>query len=401
MEETEKNKEEREDDGINLLDYFIVLAKRKNLIISITLTVSVITAVYSLFLPKIYRAETRIISLGESKSNSFLMREFSDVIGMGRSMGGLNDPIAISSIIKSRTIYNRIIDRFDLMDIYEAEDMESARSNLDDDVIVESEKPPSIMTVAVLNRDPKLATDIANAFVEELITFLRDINFTVASRKKIFFEEKLKQTKEDLIRSEEAMREFQEKTGMLKVEEQARAVIESIANMRAQIALKEVELKVMKTYSTANNPDLQMIQEGLIGLKGELKKLEAKEGSDPETLMPVGRMPVVGTDYIRKLRNLKFNEGLFELISKQYEMARIDEAKESAIIQVIDKAFVPKKRFKPNRTKMVVVSAVISFFLGVFLAFFIEYIEICQSRGSNYRERMETLKRYISFQRGK
>ena len=165
--------------------------------------------------------------------------------------------------------------------------------------------------------------DMANAFVEALHSRLQELAVTEASPKRLFFEEQLKKTKDALMRSEEAMIEFQEKTGILKVEEQAMAVIGSIVALRAQIAAKEVELMVMKTYSTENNPDLQLTQEALKGLKAELKKLEKKEGSNPDTLIPTGRMPSVGTNYIRKLRNLKSNEKLFEIMAKQYEMAGI------------------------------------------------------------------------------
>lgn len=241
---------------------------------------------------------------------------------------------------------------------------------------------------------------MANAFVDELKKLLQNLAITKASQRRLFFEEQLKKSKEALIKSEESMKEFQEETGILKVEEQAKAVIESIANLRAQLAAKEVELKVMKTYTTANNPDLQIVEETLNGLKIELAKLEEKEGTNPDTLMPTGRLPLVGTGYIRKLRDLKFNETLFELMAKQYELARIDEAKDAAIIQVIDKAVAPEKRYKPARRQMVTVASLAAFFFSIFLAFFMEYLEKA-STGETNRERLETLKIYLGLGRKK
>ncbi|MBM4137824.1 MAG: hypothetical protein FJ241_13505 [Nitrospira sp.] len=192
---------------------------------------------------------------------------------------------------------------------------------------------------------------------------------------------------------------FQEKTGALQIDEQAKAAIEGIANLRAQIAAKEVELKVMKTYSTPNNPDLQKAEEALRGMKVELSKLEVKGGSRaPDPLMPTGRMPAVGTEYIRKLREVKFNETLYELLLNQYELARLDEAKDAAIIQVIDKAVPPEKKAKPKRALMVVLATFMGFFCSIFVAFFMEYKERESSNPEN-RERFETLKRYIRFRR--
>jgi capsule polysaccharide export protein KpsE/RkpR len=182
------------------------------------------------------------------------------------------------------------------------------------------------------------------------------------------------------------------------VEEQAKAVIEGIANLRAQIAAKEVEIKVMRTYSTHSNPDLQQAEEVLKGLKGELSKLEAKSGGGHDPLMPTGRMPAVGMEYIRKMRDVKFNEALLELLSKQYELARLDEAKDAAVIQIIDRAIPLDKKNKPKRALMVIMGTFVGFFFAIFAVFIKELQEKTLANGEN-RERYESLKKYISFRR--
>lgn len=157
----------------------------------------------------------------------------------------------------------------------------------------------------------------------------------------------------------------------------------------------------MRTYSTQNNPDLQKAEEALRGMKAELSKLEVKGGSRaPDPLMPTGRMPAVGTEYIRKLREVKFNETFYELFLKQYEVAKLDEARDAAIIQVVDKAIPPEKRAKPKRKQMVMMATFIGFFCSIFVAFFMEYKERESSNPEN-RERFETLKGYITFRRKK
>jgi capsule polysaccharide export protein KpsE/RkpR len=198
------------------------------------------------------------------------------------------------------------------------------------------------------------------------------------------------------MKAEEAMKGFQEKTGALQVEEQAKAVIEGIANLRAQIVAKEVEITVMKTYSTPNNPDLQKAEETLKGFKNELNKLEGKSGSGHDPLMPTGRMPEVGIEYARKLRELKFNEALFELLFKQYEVAKLDEANEAAIIQVIDKAVPPEKKAKPKTLLLVAIATFAGFFFSIFAAFVKEYKEKAVLDPEN-KDKFETLKKYTAF----
>jgi len=396
--------EDRREEEIGLLDYLLVLAKRKKLIIGITLSVAIFTAIYSLTLPFIYKAETKILipqGVKQGIAAQFLS-QFGNLIDLvGGTVSSVN-PEVIISILKSKPVYDRIIDKFGLMERYKAKNKEVARKRLANVVKAKQQKRAApIITISVTDKDPKMAADMANAFVEVLKERLQELAVTEAAQKRLFFEEQLKKAKEALIKSEEAMRAFQEKTGVLKVEAQTEAVIESIAKLRAQIAAKEVELKVMRTYSTPYNPDLQRLEETIKGLKIELAKLERKGGGkNPDPLMPTGKMPAVGTEYLRKLREVKFNEKLYELMAQQYEMAKIEEAKDPAIIQVIDKAIPPHKRFKPKRMVMVMIATFTGFFLSIFLAFFMEYIERATQERER-REKIEVIKRYLSFRRKK
>jgi capsule polysaccharide export protein KpsE/RkpR len=197
------------------------------------------------------------------------------------------------------------------------------------------------------------------------------------------------------------MKGFQERTGAIKIDEQAKAVIEGIAQLRAQIAAREVGLKVMRTYATPHNPDLQRAEEELRGLRVELSKLEARGGGhNPDPLMPTGRIPGVGTEYIRKLRDFKYNEALYEILLKQFEAAKLDEARDATIIQVIEEAIPPEKRVKPKRKQMVMIAMVTGFFFSIFAAFLMEYKERASNNPEN-RERFKALKKYITFTRKK
>jgi len=152
----------------------------------------------------------------------------------------------------------------------------------------------------------------------------------------------------------------------------------------------------MKTYTTSYNPDVQKIEAVLRGLRAELKKLESGKGSKYYDLMTAENMPKVSFEYIRKYRELKFSETLYEIFLKQYESAKFDEARDAVVVQVLDKAVKPEKRYKPKRRQMVVIGTFIGFVFSVFLAFLLEYREKIATNPGN-REKIEMLKRYAGF----
>lgn len=387
-------------DEINLLDFLIVLLKRKGLIIKTTLGIAIITAIISLIIPPVYRAETRILPpQGSVSSGLGLLSQLGGETGLSLAGGllGLKTPSDLyAGFLKSNTVLDRIIDRFKLMELYDIEYRVDARKELLDNIDISIDSKSGIITLEVEDKDPERAAQMANAFVEELKNLTRGLAITEASQRRLFFEEELKNTKLSLMKAEEEFKKLQEKTGALKIEKQAEAVIEGIAELRAQIAAKEVELRVMRTYSTPNNPDLQKAEEALRAMKAELRKLEEKGGPNPDPLMPTGRMPEVGIEYIRKLRDLKFNETLYELLTKAYEAARLDEARDAVVIQVIDKAIPPDKRAKPKRTLMVLIAAFTGFFLSVFIAFVAEYREKASEDPEN-RKRLEFIRDNLKF----
>jgi tyrosine-protein kinase Etk/Wzc len=391
-------KEDIDSDEINLLDYIIVVVKHKRLILSITLSAAIITAIISLILPPVYRAETKILPPQQGSSSLVGMLSQMPIVPeiASNTLGLKNTADLYIGILKSRTLADRIIDRFDLMKLYDKKYREDARNELLGVLGATSDRKSGIITISVEDKDPKRAADMANAFVDELMNLTQGLAVTEAAQRRLFFEEQLKGTKAALTKAEENLKGFQERSGAINVEDQAKAVIDSIANIRAQIAAREVQLKVMKTYATAQNPDLQKVEEELRGLNEQLSRLESKGGKNSDPLMPTGNMPKIGTEYIRKLRDLKFNETLFELLSKQYEAAKLDEARDAAIIQVIDEALPPERKTKPKRRLMVMLATFAGFFFSIFVAFFMEYKEKSSSNPEN-KERIETLKRYANF----
>jgi tyrosine-protein kinase Etk/Wzc len=395
----EERKTEK-DNEINLLDYLIILLKHKKLIITITLCAAIITAVICLIIPPTFEAATAILPPQQSSiSTSQLLSQMGGAVGFGGvlGLGGQASSDLYVGFLKSTTVADRIIDRFDLMKLYDVSYREDARKKLLDDVLDASvDKSSGIITVTIEDKVPKRAADMANAFVEELRRLTKGLAVTEAAQRRLFFEEQVKDAKTALTKAEEAMKSFQQKTGMLQVDEQAKAVIEGFAALSAQVAAKEVALKVMKTYSTPNNPDLQKEEEALVGLKAELNKLEVKNRGAHDPIIPTAKVPELGTEYARKLRDVTFNETLFELLFKQYEAAKIDEAKDAAVIQVIDKALPPTKKAKPKTLLVVLIATFLGFLLSIVVAFFTESIKN-SSKDPENRERFNTIKKNILF----
>ncbi len=384
---------------ITLIDSLIVIVKRKRIIAWITLSSIALAIVISLLMPKTYRAETRILPPQQSSSGTSaqLLNQLSGLGGSAGLIVGMKTPNDLYvGLLKSRTVLDRIIDRFNLLAVYKTDYREDARRDLLNALNVRDDRKSGIITIGVEDRKPQRSADMTNAFVEELKNLTQYIAVTEASQRRLFFEEQLKSVKEALIRAEDSLRGYQEKTGAIEIREQTKAVIESVAHLRAQISAKEVELKVLKTYATSRNPDLQKIEEELTGMQEQLAKLESRGGGSPDALMPTGRMPEAGTGYVRKIRDMKYYETLYELLSKQYEIAKMDEARDAAVIPVIDPAVPPERKLRPKRSILVILVALTGLLLSVIAAFVQESWEDKASR-PGVQERIEKLRQYASF----
>ena len=175
------------------------------------------------------------------------------------------------------------------------------------------------------------------------------------------------QAKDNLANAEEALKKTEQATGMFVMDSQARSLIESAASLRAQIASKEVEIKAMRSYASDGNPDLLLAEQQLAGWRAQLSRLTGNTGgSEDDLLLSKGQVPSAGLEYLRKVRDVKYYETIFELLAKQFEMAKLDEAKQGAIIQVIDPAVAPDRRTSPKRALMLIVATFCAFFASIF-----------------------------------
>ena len=370
-------RQEYYEEEINILDYWRVLVKRRKLIGAIVGAAVVISVIVSLLLPKLYSSTAKIfapqqeISLGAqilAQQPSGLARLASGVLG-----GGTPTDLWVG-FLESQTLRDAIIERFDLKDLYEVKTMEDARRALNENLSIKK-SIAGIVSITVEDRVPERTAEMANAFVEELDRINQEVVMSSGRQMRIFLEERLEKAKGKLTESEENLKNFQEKNKAIKMDDQSTAIIEAAGLMKGQLMAKEVELQTLLSFATSNNPQVEMLRAEIRALQKGLKELEGT-GSDTadNIFIPTAKIPDLGLKYARFLREFKIQETLFELLTQQYEMASIQEAKDSPTVQVLDRALVPVKRSKPQRRLIVVLSVLLSVFLSVFLVFFLEYI---------------------------
>jgi uncharacterized protein involved in exopolysaccharide biosynthesis len=223
--------------------------------------------------------------------------------------------------------------------------------------------------ISVEDRDPRRAADLANGYIDQFRLQSQHLAIGEASQRRLFFEQQLEQAKDNLANAEEAMKETEQKTGVIQLDSQARALIESAASLRAQVAAKEVQIQGMRTYATGENSQVVQAQQELESMRAQLAKLGGSEDSASGGLIvPKGQVPEAGLEYIRKLRDVKYNETIFDILARQFEVAKLDEAKQGALVQVVDPAVPPDRRSFPKRGLLVIGATALGLFLGVFLA---------------------------------
>jgi tyrosine-protein kinase Etk/Wzc len=383
-----------DDDEINLMDLLLVIAKHNRFIIKLTLSVAVLSIVYALLLTPIFTSKTVILPPQQGVSTaSMLLGQLGGLAGLAGGAAGLKNPNDLHvGMLKSRTIADSLIVRFKLQTLWEVKTMEATRKALAVSTVITSGKD-GLITIEYSDKDPQFAATIANAYVEALDKLNNTLAVTEASRKRLFFETQLKGASADLDAAENALKQTQERTGLIQLEKQGGAMIEAVANVRAQIAAKEVELAAIGAFATPQNPDYRQMQQVITGLRAQLSKLEANSSGN-DIKVPTGKFPETGLEFLRKTREFKYQETLFELLSKQFEIAKIDEAKDAALIQVVDKALVPELKSKPKRALIVILATMLAFLIGVLLAFFREASERA-SLDPDSAERMSLLRRYL------
>jgi uncharacterized protein involved in exopolysaccharide biosynthesis len=351
---------------VDLIELLTVLASRKGTIAKFTLALTLLAVVYSLLLPVSYTAVTLILPPQQSQSLAgAMLGQIGALAGIGKELGMKSSEDMYVAMLSSESVENALIQKFDLLNVYHAKKMVDCRTLLQTHTKFKMMLKEGLISISVSDHDPKRAADLANGYVSELEGLSQRMALTESSQRRLFFEKQLQQAKENLITAEQALRTTQEKTGLLVLDSQAKTVIEQVARLKAQVAAKEVQLHAMRSFATTENPDVVLAEQQLAGLRVQVDKaLQNNNVIQGDIEIPTTKLPASGLAYVRAYRDMKYNETIYEIVAKQYEAARLDEAKSAPLAQVVDAAAIPERKSFPKRTWIVLIAFAASFLLS-------------------------------------
>jgi uncharacterized protein involved in exopolysaccharide biosynthesis len=346
--------------AVDLLDLLTWLGEGKRVIAAVTATVAVLALIYALLQPPIFTARTTLLAPGsqQQSTSAAALAALGSLGGMAGSLAGKTPDELYVNLLKSDSVQRALATKFDLYKRYQVETYEVLRKVMPQYVRVLSDKKSGVITLEVDDKEPKFAADLANAHAGEVTKLLSRLAVSEAQQRRMFFEQQLKDTKENLIKAEQSLRQVQEKSGMVVLDQQAEAIIKAVAELKARIAEREVRLKVMRTSTTAANPDVQLLNSELTALRAELTRMESSSGGvtaagSGSIDIPIGKLPAAAIDYVRAAREVKFQETMMTSMLRQFEVAKLDEAKEGQSLQQVDVAMPPDRKSKPSRALIV------------------------------------------------
>lgn len=350
------------------------LGRGIRLVALVTGVAFLIGIVVSLLLPVSYTATTKIMTPQQTQPSAALLMSqlainpaatnpLSVATGGGLNLRNPNE--LYLGLLASRPVADGIIAEFGLSGVYRVKDMTAARKALADSTIVTSEKS-TLIAISVTDTDKKRAAAIANAYPEQLRNLTKNLAVTEASQRRLFYEQRLKDAKADLVNAELTFQQIQKQKGLIQLDAQAKALITSLADLHAEVADKEVQLQALRSYSTEQNPEVQLLESQLSSLQNQTAKLEERSGAPESGGLDLADVAGGGADYLRAEHELEYRQALFDLLLKQYDAARWDESRNAAVIQVVEEAIPPDHKSAPRRTLIVLVFTV----LGLFGAWF-------------------------------
>jgi len=308
--------------------------------------------------------------------SQFATSNATSLAAMAGSGLGLKSPNDIYvGLLNSRPIADDIIERFQLTKLYRSKDMTAARKKLSKETAISSEKS-GFISISVTDRDKKRAAEMANAYTEELRGLTKRIAVTEASQRRLFYEDQLKQTKESLVLAESGFQQVQQHKGLVQLDAQAKVMLESLAALRAQVAAKQVQVQALQSYSTEHNPDLELAEHELASMQAQVASLEQRDHASGFGDLSLRDVPGAGLEYLRAEHELRYQQALFDMLLKQYDAARLDEAKDAVIIQVVESAIAPDRKSSPQRFLIMIAATAAGLFFGVMLALILQWTQI-------------------------
>jgi uncharacterized protein involved in exopolysaccharide biosynthesis len=320
-----------------------------------------------------------------------MMSQMGGLASLAAGIGGVATKADLYvTLLKSDELKDRVVDRFKLMERQKVRYRAEAYAFLDGSTDISIGKKDGVISIEVSNEDPKLAAAIANYDVDELGRFTTRFNMSGASTNRVFLEGRLTKANADLAVAEDKLKSFQSKYKAVSVTDQAKATLEEVAQLRGQLVAQEVQLATLQQQFTAQSREVKSAQAAIAKLRSQIAK---REGSSSEgSLLSVGAMPQMGQEYVRLMRELKIQETLVELLTKQYEVVKLNESKDVAPFQVLQQAKVPELKSKPRRSLIVIMAALATLLLMFPIAFVRDFFD---NLDEEEKQRWTALKRLL------
>lgn len=353
--------EMEDEDEISLLDLLQVVVDNLRLLVLGPLLVGIAALGYTFTIAPTFTATTKFMPPQQQQGGAAAMLSSLGALGgLAGAASGLKNPAdQYVAFLKSRSVQDALVERFKLTERYESKLKQDARTALDANVLVASGKD-GLITIDASDRDPQFAADLANAHVQELGNLLSRLAVTEAQQRRLFFEKQLGGAKDNLVKAERALKASGVNSSALKVS--PTAAIESLAKLKAGATAQEIKLASMRGYLTETAPEFKQALTELAALRAQLARASSEESS-------ATRDGPADSDYIARFRDYKYYETLFELFAKQLEVAKLDEAREGAVIQVVDAAQPPERKSKPKKAQIAAIAALASGFALLLFVF--------------------------------
>jgi uncharacterized protein involved in exopolysaccharide biosynthesis len=345
-----------EQDSISLLDLLLPLIESWKLWIFGSLAVGLAALGAAFLMTPSFTARTSFLPPQQAQSGmASALASLGGLAGLAGAAGGIRSPAdQLLALMQSTTAQDRLIDQFKLIDLYDVKYRFEARKVLEKNTRMAIGKKDGLISVEVDDASPQRAAEMANAYVEELRRMTSVLAVSEAQQRRLFFEKELKDARDQMAKAQQALQATGFNLGALRAEPKAAA--EGYARLKADITAAEVKLRILRDSLADSAPEVQRQLAGLSELRNQLARLEQSAESN------------VGPDYVTKYREFKYRETLFELFAKQYEIARVDESREGALIQVVDVALPPEYKSKPKRAFIAVAATMLSLLLlGMFI----------------------------------
>lgn len=357
----------------SFLDVLILLGERRRTVLWVTLACAIVSAIIAFLIPNEYTSTVILLPPQQSSSlaTQFLsaMGNASPLAELASSGLGLKSSNAMYvGMLKSQTVEDAMVKNYGLMREYHKKYPSQARKAFEKHVDVDGSGRDGLLHISVEDRNPQRAEQLASGYVDQFRKLSQSLAVSSAGQRAAFFHQQLLQAKDNLSNAEEALKQTELSTGLIELSSQARALIESAASLRAQIAAEQVKIQALQTFAAGQNAQLIEAQQELASLRAQLAKLGGSNQSPDSLIVPRGKVPQAGLEYARRLRDVKYYETIFEILARQYELAKLDQARQGALIQIVSGPYVPDRKSSPPRALIIVAATLFGFFLGILIA---------------------------------